>query len=216
MPYRRINAPFAFTDGPLRPIPPELYASDTFNRADTAEGNLGTSDGPTAMPWSVTGGWHISGNVAVHPAAPVGADRAATLPVNVTDVTVEATLVGLSAGEYGLGAGHYLVARFQDRENYYAARIPPAGATGSTSYQIIKMVAGTHTVLLDTEIERTGGDRLTFTVTGTLLSLSVNGGARKSITDDELPDAGAVGMVSRSTGAVAAAELDDFLAVEPS
>lgn len=95
--------------------PGQMLTSDSFNRADTAPGALGTTDaafGGTPLPWRTDAQLQVINNQAGH--VTVSSTRVADVDVGTPDQYVEITLAAT------VDAG--VVARKTDSNNYYTAR----------------------------------------------------------------------------------------------
>jgi hypothetical protein len=147
--------------------------TDNFNRADSSAA-LGTpSDGGSAWVSQFSGGgvgWGISGNKG-YDQYDAGGTGIATLDSSSADTTVQATLSAVG-NEIGL------VARFSDTSNYLFIR-----ARSSDGYTLFKRVAGSATSLGNYAGTPANGDVLALVMSGSSLTVQVNGVSRITATD---------------------------------
>lgn len=140
-----------------------VLTSDSFNRADTAAGQLGTTDaafGGTAMAWTSESQLQILGNQV---GGAVSTYRVATVDVAAANHYVEAVLAANTEGG--------VVARWADSNNYYVVR---GTATGVLMLEVRQ--AGTNTTLEQTAAGvLQAGDRIGLLVRGTDLYVYRNG-----------------------------------------
>lgn len=141
-----------------------VLTSDSFNRADTTAGTLGTADaanGGTTKAWTSDSQLQILSNQVG--ATTVSTTRNATVDVGVSDHYVEITLAATTEGG--------ITARFTDANSYYAAR---GTATGQLA---LDARAAGATTSLDTTAAGflTVGDRIGLWVHGTDITVYKNG-----------------------------------------
>lgn len=122
---------------------PALYASDTFNRADTPTA-IGNSDGPSSLAWTAQfGNWGIASNKGYCSSAGADVSNGATLSVAQANVST-ACDVTLSATSNRALAGFFL--RFADFNN--CLRVILCQSTAAPDQiQLAQIVAGVTTVL---------------------------------------------------------------------
>src|SRR5215204_7409220 len=116
-----------------------MITSDSFNRADTAAGVLGTTDaayGGTGLAWTVTGQLQILSNQVG--ASTLTTTRWATVDLGVTDHYVESLMAATTEGGLVVrysGTGDYFRLRVQsDGAAFIEYRVAAAGATiGNTA-----------------------------------------------------------------------------------
>ncbi|NKR79456.1 hypothetical protein GS491_19170 [Rhodococcus hoagii] len=173
-----------------------LLTSDSFNRANTAAGTLGTSDaafGGTPAAWTVDSQIAIVDNQV---GGAVTNTRLAHCDVGVTDHYVEAVLAATTEGG--------VIARFTDAGNYYTAR---GTATGQLALDARAAAATTNL-----ETTATGflsvGDRIGLLVRGTDITVFRNGVQVLYRSDNRVTTGTRTGL--RSSFSNAAYRLDNF------
>lgn len=185
----------------LPPIPVNWVAatSDSFNRADTSAGTLGTTDaaaGGAALAWTADSQLQVLSNQVG--AASLSTNRKATVNVGAADMAVQAKM---AVTRDGCG----LFARYADANNYYAIIVASTGGWG-----IYKRVAGTQTAIATGTGTVVDGDVLRLEVRGSELRGYRNGVLATPITTDASLTAGNLAGI-RSAFNDAAWRLDDFL-----
>jgi hypothetical protein len=149
-----------------------VLTSDSFNRADTAAGTLGTTDsayGGTAKVWTSESQVQILSNQVG--AATLTSNRHSYVDEGRTDghVHLKVLVVGDGCG---------VIARWVDNQNYYYVSITAAGAWG-----LYKRVAGTGTPILTGTGTVVNGDVIGLSVQGSTFKLYRNGTLAGTITD---------------------------------
>jgi lysophospholipase L1-like esterase len=164
------------------PPTPVMLTSDSFDRADTAAGSLGTTDiadGGSALAWSVTGQLQILSNQVG--ASALSTTRFASVDVGVTDMYVETVVAAIEGG---------VTARFTSDASYYSLRY---AAVDSKLY-LERRAGGTTTALWSS----TAG---IFTPgAGQTLGLSVQGSALVPYMNGTAISGGAVSDSTVTTG----------------
>jgi hypothetical protein len=111
----------------------------------------------------------------------------------------------------------FVMARYQDTSNYYAAMGYDASA--ATDKKILKKVAGTYTLIASGDFGEAASDLFKFELRGSVLKWYQNGTERLSVTDSAITVAGKAGLGFGGLdvggdAAVADWELDDFKVTE--
>jgi len=174
-----------------------VLTSDTFNRADTAAGSLGTTDaafGGSALAWTSDSQVQILSNQLG--ATTLTSNRHATVDVAATDMHVS-----LKLATFGDGCG--VVARWADSSNYYYITVTATGTWGAYS-----RVAGVGTPILTGTGTIANGDTIGLSVQGSTVSIYRNGSLNGSITNTALTTGTRGGI--RSAFNNAAWRADDF------
>lgn len=179
--------------------PAVLVASDSFNRADSSAGSLGSVDnsyGGTVVPaWVVDSQIKVKGNQMG--ADSLTATRYATVDAARTDVRIKATL-SVATGGGGL------VARFTDLNNHYLLEVTSAGVMS-----IKKRISGTNSSALATASATiVSGDVIEFSVQGSTLKAYRNGAVVATATDTAITTGTRHGV--RSAFSDATWRMDDF------
>lgn len=189
MTFRRFNIPMNSTStvAPLRPIPPpppETYVTDNFERANTTAPNLGTA--PTGQAWTASGFWRVLDGDAVVDGANTSI---AWIDAGASDYRAVTTMLENTGGS----AATELLVRYIDQDNYVRVGRKLSGAWTN---HITANVAGTHTELIAfTPAPVTADSTWEVTVTGSTVSVSVNGNPPQSATiPAELSGGTAVGF----------------------
>jgi hypothetical protein len=102
------------------------------------------------------------------------------------------------AGKNDQGGG--FVWRYRDHDNYYIARANPAGKSG-TSFAVYKVVDGKRTALRSTSVKKIPvGEwhKLRVTMSGDQIECYLDGKKLLEARDDTFPNAGKVGLWSKS------------------
>ena len=164
-----------------------VLTSDSFNRADTSAGTLGTSDaayGGSAAAWTTSGEFKITSNKAGRSTATNV--RTAFVPVGQDSMRVTAVLNTRPAGGF---TG--ILARFTDTSNYYVIFVDSTGAM-----EIDKRVAGVTSRISGptTTGVFTGGDTLGISVIGTTVTAYVNGVSLLSVNDTSITTGSNAGL----------------------
>lgn len=157
-PLRPKLAPTSLLRSPASASPTTL-AGDSF--AGTAATSLSgrSSDRGTAQTWTVVSGtWQIDGSGHVSPtAATDGLLAVMPLPAAVSSsYSVSLDVVIGKSGASSISQG--LVFRYVDSSNYWYFQAPPSGGN---NWQVYKVVAGTHTQVLQFGITKTNGTTVT-------------------------------------------------------
>lgn len=186
-----------------------ILTSDSFNRTDTASGQLGTTDaafGGTAIPWYASAAGAAAGTADAQLQIlgnQIGATALSTtrfalvdVPGNPADYYVETVLAATTEG--GVSA------RWTDVSNHYLAR-----STGTGQLFLDVRLGGTTTALEQTA---TGfvkvGDRIGLLVRGTDITVYVNGVQALYRSDARIASGPKAGI--RSSFSNAAFRLDNF------
>jgi len=164
---------------------PVMITSDSFNRADTAAGSLGTSDaayGGTAKAWTTSGQVQILSNQVG--ATTLTTTRFSYLDAGAANHRVRAKITAVEGG---------VIARVTDTNNYYSVRYDAA----TDKVLIEKRVASVTTTLWTsgTGVFTVGGT-LGISVQGTAVIALVNGTEINRVTDTSLTTGNLCGMRS--------------------
>lgn len=176
-------------------------AGDTFveggaNVALSSHTPTGANAGSGWTTEEMTGSrfWRVNASADVAEADGVEGDDniISTLQPNPStqDVDVSATMNNVTSG--GDPRPFYLVARYQDASNYYAAGVYRAAAANDA--KMWKKVAGTVTELASGDTGIAVSDVLKFELRGSTLKLYKNGGEILSATDGAITAAGKAGI----------------------
>ncbi len=163
------------------PVSATVLASDSFNRADTAAGTLGTADaafgGQTGLVWEADSQLQILDNAVG--ATTLSTNRTARLPIVRPDAYVEATCKVFGNNEGVIG-------RYVDANSYYYT----ATGTGSSGAGIFKRVAGSSTPLATASVQTalSPGDTHGLEIVGARLRMFRNGAVVAEATDTAITD----------------------------
>lgn len=179
---------------PIETWLPTPLAYDTFTRANGAIGNseIIGPDGQSVVQrgWSAKlGTWNISSNTALCSVLS-GGEGIVTVPSGNSNVFVGANLTR-SAGNLGL------VIRWLDANNYIYT------LHNGTNVQLIKVVAGTPTTLIDTAVTYSAGAKMRAHMMGTACRIYYNNalvGSQQTISDASLQDGANHGLYTTNTG----------------
>ena len=184
------------TSTPITDPVQTVITSDSFNRADTAAGSLGTTDvayGGAAKAWTVSGQMQILTNKVG--ATTLTTTRFAYLDAGAANHRVRSTISAVEGG---------VLARLTDTNNYYSFRYDAA----TDKVLIEKRVAGVTTSLWTSG---TGvfvaGNSIGLSVQGTAVIAYVNGTEISRVTDTSLTTGNLCGI--RSSFNNAAFRMDD-------
>jgi|SRR5215216_1016111 len=179
-----------------------MITSDSFNRADTAAGTLGTTDaayGGAGLAWTVTGQLQILSNQVG--ASTLTTTRWATVDLGVVDQFVEVKMTATTEGG--------LVVRYTGTGDYFRLRVASDGAA-FLEYR----VAGSGAALDNTAAGAVVvGDRIGLKIVGSTLTGYVNDvQTLQSTSATQHPSATRAGIMSAATNTTS--RYDDFKAHE--
>lgn len=184
-----------------------VLASDSFNRADTSAGTLGTLDnaagGSFSGSWTATGQMQILSNRVS--AASISTPRWATVDLSDTDGYCEVEIV---TGDGGV------VGRYTDTTSYYQFRYNNTSGWGTMNAVTLEKRSGGSTTTLWTSSAGVftpgSGQKLGIDCQGNQITPYINGVAQTPVTDSTITTGTRWGMRSASPGT--AFTLDNWLA----
>ena len=183
-----------------------MYTSDSYNRADTTAGTLGSTDaahGGTSRPYVIDSQLQVIGNKLG--AVTLSSNRRARINTGDVDGKVSIKLDTLTTQNVAV------VGRYADSNNYYFARTSESGV-GSGIY---RRSGGTSTPLSTSSTQAwSNGDEMELEVEGTALVMRKNGDVVATATDDVLT--AGVEWGAQSTFNEPAFRMDDLKVYVPS
>jgi hypothetical protein len=175
---------------------PTVQYSDSFTRADSVT-TLGSTDGGAqpATAWSIltaaSGVWGITSNRAK---AQSGGLAIANLETSHADLTLEGTLGALNPTSANRICS--IAFRVQDLTNFWQAG---TNNNGTAAYCLVKKVGGTNTTVATTTTTPVVGDVVKVVLSGSTITLFVNGAQVAQVTDTALQTATKHGMAGLFT-----------------
>lgn len=200
----KLVIPTQFTDDSLPVLPPTpvVLASDSFNRANTAAGTLGVTDGAmggaAGLAWTGAVQLQIISNQVG--ATTLTTTRFPRINAGQADLRAEVQILG------ALGGG--VIVRATDDQNYYSAVVSSNGAL-----QLEKRVAGATSTIAGTAAGAVKlGDKVALKAAGNTLKAFINGAETLSGDDVSHPSATSCGI--RSAFNDTASRFDNFLVTD--